>query len=178
MAMPPSVLTAHFSKFKKLTPRIVEHELDKSHDLRMEVAKRISRYVTVLGSDQCWEWPLGGYGKINIAGVTVRAHRLSYMLNVSRIPNGMVVCHSCDNPRCVNPDHLFIGTQKENHADMVRKGRGSAPPKFDRTNHPHSKLTAAEIAAIKNMPGTAASVAAKYGICAKTVYRARHGEIR
>lgn len=75
----------------------------------------------------CWLWKAGigldGYAKFGINGKTIHAHRVSYELTYGCIPIGLCVCHKCDNPKCVNPDHLFIGTVQDNINDRVRKNR-------------------------------------------------------
>jgi hypothetical protein len=77
----------------------------------------------------CIEWAgskdKSGYGRIQKLTVAHKAHRLSYILNVGEIPDGMEICHKCDNPSCVNPQHLFLGTTKDNAADRESKGRGN-----------------------------------------------------
>lgn len=75
----------------------------------------------------CWLWTLcygnDGYGQIKYNRKTNRAHRVSYAAFISPIPSGMVVCHSCDTPACVNPKHLWVGTVKENNDDKLNKKR-------------------------------------------------------
>ena len=80
---------------------------------------------------RCWVWTAGvsrfGYGELAIGGgKKIRAHRFAWVLSHGPVPNGLFVLHRCDNPPCVNPEHLWLGTRVDNIADMVAKGRGSS----------------------------------------------------
>jgi len=105
---------------------------------------------------ECWEWTAGryrdGYGAFGVggrAGGNKRAHRVSYELHCGPIPNGMLVCHQCDNRICVNPEHLFLGTSADNLADMTIKGR-RARVGHPGVSNPSSKLTAEDAMAIRD----------------------------
>lgn len=95
--------------------------------LRLLSTEERFRLQTVKVKGECWNWigahDKDGYGWIRVDGVQTGAHRYSYGVHCGKIPKGMQVLHSCDNPRCVNPDHLFLGTQQDNVKDMVAKGR-------------------------------------------------------
>lgn len=91
--------------------------------------ERFWSHVDKRGPDECWEWLRStnkrGYGKVTIGGKDYRAHRLAYEYAIGPIPTGLHVCHSCDNPPCCNPAHLWLGTDRDNVLDMWRKGRQS-----------------------------------------------------
>jgi hypothetical protein len=101
----------------------------------------------------CWTWTgtkSGGYGALYRSGKTVKTHRFSYELHKGNIPSGICVCHSCDNPCCCNPDHLFLGTFKENNQDRAKKGRSRGV--FQRgEDHPNSKLTKEKVRSIREV---------------------------
>ncbi len=97
-------------------------------------------------TDTCWLWTAGknhkGYGVIyHVDGKTRTAHRVSWELHLGPIPDGLLVCHHCDNPPCVRPDHLFLGTEKDNSQDAVSKGRKGAPVLARGERHWNAKLT-------------------------------------
>lgn len=91
------------------------------------IADRFWRKVRRDQPTGCWEWLAAtnsdGYGHFFYEGSVIGAHRVSWMLHHGAIPEGALVCHHCDNPRCVNPAHLFLGTHQDNATDKVVKGR-------------------------------------------------------
>lgn len=93
--------------------------------------QRFVEKIKINDETDCWEW-IGtknsdGYGNFLVHDVVMKAHRISYLIHIGEIPSGMCVCHHCDNPSCVNPDHLFLGTHTDNMRDMTRKRRLKIP---------------------------------------------------
>lgn len=92
-----------------------------------KVIKRFHTKYIIDPITGCWNWTgartSAGYGELGLNGKIVTAHRLSYMIFRGEIPDGFLVCHTCDKPECVNPDHLFLGTNRDNVNDMIQKGR-------------------------------------------------------
>lgn len=107
------------------------------------------------------------------------AHRVAYSHWKESIPDGMNVLHRCDNPACVNPDHLFIGTQADNVADMMRKKRNVSVPKFGEAN-PMAKLTAEKVSQIRKryVPRkvTLKILATEYGVSEASIHNAIKGK--
>lgn len=109
------------------------------------------------------------YGRITVNGKKILAHRYAWELKNGPIPAGLHALHKCDNPKCCNPDHIFLGTHKENMADMVRKGRSNKrppAPKYGEENH-RSKLSHAAVLAIisrRKFGETVTALAATFGV--------------
>ena len=132
----------------------------KSNRSRASITQRFGRYVYLLLSNGCWEWRgvrnKRGYGLIGKEGGRgagkIRAHRLSYQIfyrvNLTREE---CVCHRCDNPSCVNPDHLFVGSQLDNVLDMISKNRHSKPPVVCGEAHPMAKLIEQDVIKIRQL---------------------------
>lgn len=118
----------------------------------------------VTKSDGCWLWAGttdGRYGLVSVDGRMLKAHRVSWELHNGPIPAGMVVCHTCDTPRCVRPDHLFLGTMADNSHDRDRKGRQRSPLG---EASPNAKLTEDDVRAIRASDEPASIVGPRYGV--------------
>jgi len=151
----------------------------------IRLSKKVAQFwsrVDIRGDAECWEWVGGlysnGYGSLyggSKLGMKngLLAHRFSYIINIGEIPEGMVVCHKCDNRKCVNPSHLFLGTQAENMEDMRSKNRRN-----DCRGEAHrlAKLTEEDIVFILNSGLKVGTLAEMFAVSKPTILSIRWGD--
>lgn len=143
--------------------------------------ERFWRKVNKDGPGGCWIWTAsvngGGYGHFRLGKGFARAHRYSYELHNGPIPESLCVLHRCDVTRCVNPDHLFLGTLAENVADKMKKGRHVVPCGPD---HPNAKLTQRDVDDIRSgftgRHGEKAALARRYKVSHRVIRNVISGE--
>lgn len=144
-----------------------------------DTIKRFYAKIDKSNPNGCWEWTASknasGYGLMYIKGRKYRAHRIScYIHNLGLKPR-LVVLHTCDNPCCVNPDHLRPGTQQENVQDMIAKGRGVLVQRGERNMS--SKLRRMDIKPIRKSSESNRQLAQRYGVNPSTISRIKCGLI-
>ena len=135
------------------------------------IASRVSD-----GAEGCWDWKgaiqSNGYGRIGVRGGTDYVHRVMVRALGWKLEPGLDVCHRCDNRRCVNPAHLFVGTRAENIRDATAKGRMKALPVCSGENNPNSKLTASDVQEIRRRRKAGeklAALATAFGVTESTI---------
>lgn len=155
--------------------------MTKSRNIKSRTVRE--RFDTMMRvTPGCWLWLRGkdkdGYGKFSarragvvLPGIDGRAHRAAYTIYVGPIPAGLHVLHKCDNPSCVNPDHLFVGTNSDNMKDRSAKGRLEQY----RERNPSNKLSAQQAEQIRDMARRSTlsykAIGEMYGVCATTVWK-------
>ncbi len=159
--------------------------------LTPEDKERFHRFAQTGPEDTCWEWQgrigTNGYGILNIGGFKFLAHRLAlWIRDGTPVPEGKAVCHKCDNRKCFNPSHLFIGTIADNNLDCERKGRNPHPAKprpVKRLTHPHysrpgeqnpkAKLSADDVRMIRRLyrRGDSRMLAAQFQVSKNAILR-------
>ena len=132
----------------------------------------------------CWEWTASldtsGYGRFKVQSYqSVSAHRVAYTLTNLEHPKDMLVLHSCDNRKCVNPAHLRLGTAKDNSDDMYKRGRNVIPDRSG-ANNGNSKLSETQVRAIKGMIAEGVSnvkIAPQFGVTHQLISKIKRGHI-
>jgi hypothetical protein len=145
---------------------------------------RFWRHVTFCPNTGCWFWTGAvqrkNYGHMGRGGRregNVIASRFSYEMHHGITPDDLFVCHLCDQPLCVNPDHLFLGTNSENMRDCANKGRINRSARVRGETHHNAKLTKAAVEDIRSSSLTGVALAEKYGVRPTLISMVRSGQI-
>ncbi len=140
-----------------------------SEAIKKSVIKRFMSKINYKNNG-CWEWNgylnRDGYGQIYIDGKSYRSNRASWLIFKGELEDDMCVCHRCDNPKCVNPDHLFKGTVNDNNIDAMRKGSLRSG-----CLHPRAKLTEKEIVEIRNSKLSQNKLSKRYNVSKHAIWQ-------
>jgi hypothetical protein len=143
------------------------------HGLTLE--ERLELYTKK--TDGCWLWigyrDPNGYGRLHLKGTPQLAHRLAYAVRYGSIPDDRQACHKCDNPQCVNPEHIFLGSQADNNHDKIRKGRARQGHALGE-EHGIAKLTEAQVREIRSNGKSDPENGRLFGVSSATVFAIRH----
>lgn len=155
-------------------------------DEKLERLKK-SFEKNVIRQEGCWSWKgsiaKGGYPVMSCRPTVGpdRGHRASYVIHKGEIPKGYFVCHACDNPICTNPEHLWLGTHKQNNDDKIAKGRGryAKPPHKVGSQNGSAKLSEEDVIKIKeliNEGHSCYSIGKEFGVTGTTIKRIKNGD--
>lgn len=171
-----------------LEGRKTHHKIYPSHgelpDSPLHLLKRLLNGVKINQATECWEWQKHinnkGYGKLTVLGRGVYAHRLIYKLCIGDVSKNNLVMHKCDNPKCINPNHLKLGSQADNMKDCYVKGRSKLKPQsFKKEKNPQAKLIQSQIIKIKemlNLGCTQQSIADDFNISQAQISNIKRGK--
>lgn len=142
------------------------------------VREKLLARIATNAQTGCWEWTAAkdayGYGAVYAWGKVRKAHRVSYEIHKGPIPIGLDILHSCDNPGCLNPDHLSPGTDKDNAADRVSRGRQAREKSL-----PQTKLSDSDVIAIRASSGVMQlELAKRYGVHPTLISHIRRNKVR
>ncbi len=144
----------------------------------MDLSQRFWSKVDIRSEDECWLWQgclsKAGYGQIRFGGKLYYAHRVAYSMTYGEIPDRMEILHTCDFPRCCNPNHLQLGTHDDNMKDMAQKGRGARG-----SRNGHAQLTADDVRRIRllaELGRTKRLIANEFGVNRRQISRIIHKE--
>ena len=141
-----------------------------------DMRRFFSKVSVVPTAKGCLEWQAralkSGYGQFSQNGKSVYAHRMAYFLATGNEPGGLSVCHKCDNPLCVNPEHLFLGSVADNARDRDNKGRAACGEK-----NGSAKLNSGDVLRIRSDTRRQNDIAAHYGVSQFTISRIKAGKV-
>lgn len=149
----------------------------------LKITREERFWLKVRKTNKCWIWvgsvSSGGYGQFRYDSRTmITAHRFSYIVHNGEFDRKLLVCHTCDTPKCVNPKHLFLGTSQDNVTDMMNKGRHSPGVQPKGVDNPKSKMTKELVLEFRKMHKSGVSfekLSKIYGISHESIRRAVRG---
>ena len=147
---------------------------------RITYAKALEKYKPFTITEKgCWETRLKpgkrGYTLIRVNGKVFRLHVISYIANVGTIPPGLYILHKCDNKRCINPEHLYMGTQFDNMQDRAERYGRTLPVDLSGENSPSAKLNWEKVREIRASDSKLVTLAKKYNVTDGTIWYVRKG---
>lgn len=170
-----------FCEFKCRSWKGLKTRKKNSEFTQNENFERLKKYYEkyVVKQESCWDWKgiieHTGYGKLGIRP-PIKAHRASWIIHKGPIPKGLIVCHTCDNRKCTNPDHLWLGTHKDNIQDRIKKGRCNTAKG---TQLKIARLSDGQVKKIKDLLKkglTCSEIGRQYKVSRKIVSRIKNGE--
>ena len=169
-----SMCVKHYQRHKKTGDVFSEEHVIQDFTLK----EKLLFNVKLDRETRCWEWQgrkdPDGYGTLSVGDFPVRAHRTMYEVVKGPIPDGLLVCHKCDNPSCCNPEHLFLGTTSDNNKDKTLKGR--TPKGEDSAMSILTEKNVIEIKALIKEGLKDQDIGDTYGVTRSAIYRIRCGK--